>query len=95
MKQTDEDRVNSFSFRYRRNGTRYQGEYRLAHWAGFKAVMSETGEPIMFTDPHEAKIAAAQELVSALNGNSAFWRGGQNNDARQAAEQLFARDTNG
>ena len=74
---------------------RYQGEYRLAHWAGFKAVMSEAGEPIMFADPSEAEIAAAQELVSVLNGNSAFWHGPSINDARQAAEKLFTRDTNG
>ncbi len=87
--------MNSFSFRHTREGIRYRGEFRLAHWAGYKTVMDGGGEPILFAHPADAAIAAANELVQALNGNPTFWSGSSSTEARDAAERLFARKDNG
>lgn len=87
--------MNKFGYRHVRTGTMFAAEYRLAHWAGFRIVRDSTGEPALFSHAMDAELAAACELVRELNGNAAFWRGPNRNDARAAAEKLFTRAANG
>lgn len=72
----------------------YRAEYRLAHWSGHRIVRDSDGEPVPFSHPSDAAIAAAA-LVQALNSKPAFWRGGSRDDAREAAEKFFARAADG
>ena len=67
----------------------YHAEYRLAHWAGFRTVRDSHGEPLEFRNPMDAALKAAGELVNALNGTEAWWRGKSGDEAREAAERLF------
>lgn len=83
--------MNQFAFRYVRDGLSYRAEYRLAHWSGHRIVRDSDGEPVPFSHPSDAAIAAATALVQALNSKPAFWRGGSRNDAREKAEQFFTR----
>lgn len=87
--------MNGFSFRPARDGVRYNAEFKLAHWAGFKMVLDDHGRPQVFPNPGEASLAAAAELVKALNRNPEFWRGPENGSARAAAEKLFAGKQHG
>ena len=73
----------------------YRAEYRLAHWSGHRIVRDSDGEPVPFSHPSDAAIAAATALVQALNSKPAFWRGGSRDDAREKAEQLFTRADDG
>lgn len=81
--------TNLFDIRFSRQGTRYLGEYRLAHWSGHKAVMDEKGEAIPFAHPMDALVAAKNEFLKQLNSVPAFWRGSTTEDARDAAEAIF------
>lgn len=81
--------MNSFAFRYVKNDGQFQAEYRLSHWAGYRTVRFENGQPKVFSHPLDAAICAANELVSALNGNQNFWHGKTGDEARAAAERLF------
>lgn len=85
--------MNKFAFRYVKSEGQFQAEYRLAHWSGHRVVRHENGQPKIFSHPLDAAVCAANELVSALNGNAAFWQGKTGNEARLAAERLFSRDT--
>lgn len=87
--------TNLFDIRFSRQGTRYLGEYRLAHWSGHKAVMDEKGEVIPFAHPMDALVAAKNEFLKQLNSVPAFWRGSTIEDARDAAESYFTRATDG
>ena len=89
--------MNSFAFRYTRDGMNYHAEYRLAHWSGFRTVRDSKGQPLEFRNPIDAALKAAHELVEALNGQEAWWRGPDGSEARAAAEKLFqaTRTTDG
>lgn len=87
--------MNGFGFRYVRSGTVFCAEYRLAHWSGYRTVRDGKGEPLAFHNPMDAALKAATELVNALNGTEAFWRGSSSDDARAAAEKFFTRATDG
>lgn len=87
--------MNSFGFRYVRDGMNYRAEYRLAHWSGFKVIRDSRGDPVEFRNPMDAALKAATELVNELNSTPAFWRGPDGSEARAAAEKLFTRNADG
>ena len=87
--------MNTFLIRFSREGTRYRGEYRLAHWAGCKAVMDEKGEAILFAHPMDAHVAATNEFLRLLNGVPAYTGLMTNDSAKAAAESYFARKPDG
>lgn len=87
--------MNGFGFRAVKQDGRYRAEYRLAHWAGHRAIRSDDGELILFGHPTDATIAAANALVVALNGRSEFWRGGSRDQARENAERYFRQTGTG
>lgn len=86
---------NCFGFRYVREGIQYRGEYRLAHWSGWRQIRDHTGEIVPFSHATDAALAAAKQLVEDLNGNASFWRGRTGDEAREAAEKYFTRATDG
>ncbi len=86
--------MNMFGIRYVKVDGRYRGEYRLAHWSGYRSVLNSNDETMLFAHATDAYQAATTALLGALNGNLAYWRGPNRDDARQAAEAVF-RSKNG
>ncbi|WP_310182833.1 hypothetical protein [Mesorhizobium sp. BE184] len=87
--------MNTFLIRYSREGTRYRGEYRLAHWSGCKAVMDDRGTPILFAHPMDAHIAATNEFLKLLNSVPAFTGLMNSDSAKAVAESHFTRKPDG
>lgn len=87
--------MNAFDIRYVKEQGMFRGEFRLSHWAGYKAVMDSDGDPQMFAHPLDAHKAATNEFLRLLNSVPAYTGIMSNDSARKAAEAYFRGKKNG
>ncbi len=87
--------MNAFAIRYFKEDGRYRGEYRLAHWSGFRTVLDGNDETMLFAHPSDAFQAATAEFLKLLNSDTRYWRGPCSDEAKERAEKLFRGTGNG